>query len=108
MKRVGLLILVAAIASTAAPAAPTATATSKSVEQFDGCFAAAQERASLPWSYVPKPHGGTFSNFGAADAKSVYFLAVSDHGATRELRLEAAETVSSTDARVARAVNQCA
>ena len=107
MKRFGLLIF-AMVASTAAPAAPTAMATSKSVEQFDGCFAAVQERASLPWSYVPKPHGGTFSNFGATGAKQVYFLAVSDHGAIRELRLEALETGSSIDARVTRAVNHCA
>jgi hypothetical protein len=113
MKQVGILTLVSVIASAAAPAAPApssgaAIATSKSVAQFGGCFVEAQDRAALAWSYVPKADGGTFSNVGARGATSLYFLAVSDRGRTREIRLEAASPGSAVDSRVARAVNQCA
>ena len=111
MKQLGILIALAA--SSTAIAAPTPghlspITTSKSVSQFGGCFVAAQERAGLAWSYVPKPHGGTFSNVGNTGATGLYFLAVSDRGSARELRLEPAAPASSIDARVSRAVSRCA
>ena len=111
MKQLGILIALAA--SSTAIAAPTPghlspITTSKSVSQFGGCFVAAQERAGLAWSYVPKPHGGTFSNVGAMGAASLYFLAISDRGNARELRLEAADAAGRVDQNVARAVSQCA
>jgi hypothetical protein len=111
MKQVGLITLVSVIASAAAPAAPArqgaSVATSKSVAQFGGCFVAAQERASLAWSYVPKPHGGTFSNVGATGVARPYFLAVSDRGPKRVIRLEPANASAPVDPRVASAVDQC-
>lgn len=113
MKQFAIVALATAIVSPAAPAAGTqqasaSAATSKSVAQFGTCFVAAQERASLPWSWVPKPHGGTFSNLGAQRAGSAYFLAVSDRGASRAIRLEPADRALPVDARVAHAVDQCA
>lgn len=112
MQQVGILLLVSVAVSAAAPVAspapqPATLETSKSVAQFDGCFVKAQDRAALAWSYVPRPHGGTFSNAGAKGAHRVYFLAVSDSGAGRQVRLESASDGAALDRRVARAVDQC-
>ena len=64
----------AASPATAAPLAkPGARVTSKPVEEFVGCFVAGQRRASLPWWFVPKDHGGTISNMGANDGRPAYF-----------------------------------
>lgn len=110
MKKLGILIALAA-SSTAiaapAPGVPPIT-TAKSVAEFGGCFIAAQERAGLAWSFVPKAHGGTFSNMGAQGASNSYFLAVADRGKARELRLEAADGSGRVDQDVARAVSRCA
>jgi len=106
MKQVGILTLVSVMATAAAPVIPDRSAgatevTGKSVEQFGGCFAAAQDRAGLAWAYVPKGDGGTFSNLGAKGARDLYFLAVTDRGRVREIRLETAGR------QVARAVDRC-
>ena len=112
MKQVGIFALISVVASAAAPA-PHASQkavtleTSKTVEQFSGCFVNAQDRASLAWSYVPQSRGGTFSNFGAKGARVPYFLAVLDRGSTRQVRLDTASAGSNVDPRVAGAVNQC-
>jgi hypothetical protein len=110
MKQLGIIVALAASTSAIAapPPAASSVTTHKSVAEFGGCFVAAQERAGLAWSYVPKPHGGTFSNVGNTGATGLYFLAVSDRGSARELRLEPAAPASSIDARVSRAVSRCA
>lgn len=111
MKQIGIVTLLSVIASAAAPVAPRAhgapLVTAKSVAQFGGCFVGAQDRASLAWSFVPKPHGGTFSNLGAKGARNPYFLAIADRGPTRVVRLDAASANMVVDRRVAQAVNQC-
>lgn len=81
--------------------------TSKPVEQFVNCFVAAQERASLPWWFVPKDHGGTISNLGAKGVRSAYFVGVSDLGSRRQIRLELASTQGPADRMIAQAVEQC-
>jgi hypothetical protein len=102
-----ILGLAAAGSAAAAPAiAPSATA--RSVDDFGTCFVAAQERASLAWSFVPNARGGTFSNLGAKGVTNGYFLVVSDRGSRRELRLEPATAAAGLDARVVRAVARCA
>ena len=112
MKHFGIVTLVSVAASAAAPGSNAGHAavtreTSRTVEQFGGCFVDAQERAALAWSYVPQSRGGTFSNFGARGARAHYFLAVLDTGSVRRLRLETPSASSSIDPRVARAVDQC-
>jgi len=111
MKYFGIVTLVSVLASAAAPCshahAAEARATNKTVEQFGGCFVDAQDRAALPWSYVPQSRGGTFSNLGAKSARPPYFLAVLDRGSTRSVRLEPANASASIDPRVVRAVDQC-
>jgi len=113
MKQVGIVILMSVMASAAAPAAPAqqsgvTLATGKSLDQFGGCFVQSQDRASMAWSFVPKADGGTFSNLGARGARNHYFLAVSDHGMSRKVRLEPANAGLPLDSRVVRAVHQCA
>src|SRR5689334_11600482 len=77
--------------------------TAKGVEPFVQCFTQAQDRASRPWSFVPKESGGgTFSNAGAAGVRRPYFVEVADHGATREIHMLAA-----SDPSVRRAVDNC-
>ena len=112
MKQVGIFVLVSVAASAAAPSPhaahkPVTLETTKTVEQFGGCFVNAQDRASLAWSYIPQSRGGTFSNFGARGARAPYFLAVLDRGPKRQVRLEAASTGSGIDPRVSEAVDQC-
>jgi hypothetical protein len=105
---IAAILGLAAWGSAAAAPALAPSATSKSVAGFGTCFVAAQERASLAWSFVPNAHGGTFSNLGAKGVTSAYFLVVSDRGARRELRLEPVTATAGLDARVVRAVGQCA
>jgi hypothetical protein len=88
-----------------ADAAPRVT--SKPVDQFVSCFVAGQQRASVPWWFVPKEHGGTISNLGAANGRPAYFLAVLDRGPRREVRLTMASTNTQVDRAVAQAVDQC-
>ena len=96
------LVAVAVCASAAAAANRPVQTTTKAVEPFAQCFAAAQDRASRPWSFVPKASGGgTFSNLGARGVRHVYFLDVADRGTRREIR------VSAGDASVLEAVDRC-
>lgn len=109
MKQIGIVTLVSVAASAAAPVtnAPSTAATfatAKTVEQFGGCFVGAQDRARRAWSFVPKGNGGTFSNYGARGAHGLYFLAISDVGDGRRIRLEAP---TGPDPAVSRAIDQC-
>lgn len=104
----GLVLLgiaACAAAASVAPAQPNLTrTTNKAVEPFAECFAAAEDQASRPWSFVPRENGGgTFSNAGLSGVRVPYFLKVADRGAVREIRLEA----GSTDAALLRAVDRC-
>jgi hypothetical protein len=96
------LVSIAACASTAAAADGAPRFTTKAVEPFAQCFAAAQDRAARPWSFVPKASGGgTFSDVGARGIARPYFVELANRGTRREIRISAA------DASVLRAVDQC-
>jgi hypothetical protein len=102
MKRLFLLALVAF--SAPATAQPLARSTTKGVEPFAQCFAAAQDRAARPWSFVPREGGGgTFSNLGANGVRHPYFLEVADRGARREIKLSS----EAPNRNVLRAVDRC-
>jgi hypothetical protein len=96
MKDIGIVSLLSVIISAAAPSSPTAPQykaaksflTAKSTSEFASCFADTQDRDALPWWYVPKNNGGTFSNLGSRSVRSAYFVVVSDRGSSREVRLE--------------------
>lgn len=79
----------------------TSRTTAKAVEPFAQCFASTQQRASLPWWFVPKANGGTFSNAGARGVDTPYFVDIADKGAVREIRLTTA------DGAVEHAVDSC-
>jgi hypothetical protein len=112
MKQIGIVTLISVAASAAAPVAHATRdtvmlETSKTVAQFGGCFVQLQDRAARAWAFIPKGDGGTFSNLGARDAREPYFLAVSDRGAVRQLRLEPASAGTPVERDVAKAVDQC-
>ena len=106
MKQKLCLAIAAAAVSATACAAPDATAmrtTAKGVESFAQCFAATQDLASRPWSFVPKDSGGgTFSDLGARGIGPPYFVEIADRGPRREIRLTPVADVS-----VRRAVDSC-
>ena len=78
--------------------------TAKGVEPFARCFAAAQEKASKPWSFVPREGGGgTFSNGGARGVGTPYFVRILDDGHARDIRVDAPRA----DSDVRRAVDRC-
>jgi len=107
MKAFGIVTLTSVIAVAAAPTAPAARgssfATMKSTEEFADCFSRIQDRHSVPWWFVSKERGGTFSNAGAPAVGQPYLLLISDRGGRREILLQNA----SSDGPEARAVNQC-
>src|SRR5690348_10887668 len=88
---VGLFGISAAVAP-AAGAAPFTTA--KSTEQFAQCFADAQDRAGKAWWFVPRQHGGTFSDLGATAVQAAYVVIIDDRGAKREIRMPQASAGS--------------
>src|SRR4051794_35606109 len=120
MKDIGIFTLLTVIVSAAAPASPEynrtapfaaqeyspakSFVTAKSTEQFANCFASTQDSGGIPWSFVPKDNGGTFSNLGARSGGSAYFLVVSDRGPRREVRLEGR---GASETGINRAVSQC-
>ena len=91
--------------SQAAAAQPVASrVTAKAADSFAQCFVAAQDRASEPWSFVPKESGGgTFSNLGASGVRHPYFLDVANRGAVREINLRSGAANQS----VMQAVDRC-
>ena len=118
MKDIGIISLLSVIISAAAPSSPRAPVyepanslvaaksfvTAKSTDQFASCFADTQDSSALPWAYVRKDDGGTFSNLGPRSISSAYFVVVSDRGSNREVRLEGN---GAKEIAVNRAVNQC-
>lgn len=82
--------------------------TAKGANEFVACFAGAQQRAALPWSYVPRESGGgVLSNAGATGVGTPYFLDVNDRGSTREIRLEQGSAPSQFQRAVLTAVDRC-
>lgn len=78
--------------------------TARAAEPVARCFAATQDAASRPWSFVPREGGGgTFSDAGAKGVSKPYYLRIVDRGADREVRLDAA----GADAAVGRAIEPC-
>ena len=107
MRDIGIVTLMSVAATAAAPMLPVARSealvTTKSAEQFAGCFVSVQESSSAAWSFVPSGKGGTFSNLGAAGVRNPYFVVISDRGEHREVRLENA----SVGTPEARGVSEC-
>ena len=107
MKAFGIVTLISVIAVAAAPTPPAAHGlsfdTMKSTEEFADCFSKIQDRNAIPWWFVPKDHGGTFSNAGAASVGKPYLLLISDRGGRRLIQLQNASSAGPE----VRAVNQC-
>lgn len=109
MKDIGIVALLSVITSAAAPSWPAhqpakSFVTAKSTDEFGSCFANTQDQGALPWWYVPKDDGGTFSNLGSRTMRSAYFLVISDRGSKREVWLEGN---GASEPAINRAVVQC-
>lgn len=107
MKDFGIVVLLSVIVNAAAPrpdvpVLPVLT-TAKSTQAFANCFARSQDRQSAAWAFVPKKHGGTFSNLGASSPAAPYFLVISDRGERREIQLQNA----APDGAQEKGVQQC-
>lgn len=97
-----ILGLVGASFAVPTTGAPLARTTDKAVQPFAKCFADTQDRAAMPWWFVPKANGGgTFSNAGAAGVRTPYFIDIADKGMRREVRL------TSAGGDIVRAVDRC-
>lgn len=107
MKAYGIATFISVIAVAAAPspqpAADVSFATMKSTQEFADCFSKIQDRHAVPWWFVPRTDGGTFSNAGAPGVGKPYLLLISNRSGRREILLQHA----SPDGPEAQAVNQC-
>lgn len=109
-KRLLCLTVIAALAGPAfaAPAPADVRTSAKAADPLVRCFAASQDRVSAPWSFVPKESGGgTFSNAGAPNVRSPYFVDVADRGANRVIRVEAAAGDNAARSRLLSAIDSC-
>ena len=92
MKEIGLVTLLSVAVTAAAPSAQSnprsSYATAKSAARFADCFARSQDRRGIPWWFVPKERGGTFSDLGAKSVARPYFLVISDRGTRRDIQLQ--------------------
>ena len=90
MRSLGVIILLSVVATAAAPARqqPAPLVTAKSAAAFVDCFGKSQDQRAVPWWFVPKGNGGTFSDLGSPSVRQPYFLVVSDRGAHRELTIK--------------------
>jgi len=80
--------------------------TSKSLDAFGKCFVSEQREASRPWWFVPSEDGGTFSDVGAAQAPTGYFLRVQGPKDALRLRLEPERTESNVDP-ILKSIDHC-
>lgn len=104
------LTIIAAMAGPAfaAPAGGDIRTTTKAADPLIRCFAESQDRASTPWSFIPKESGGgTFSNAGAPNVRSPYYVDVADRGVTRVIRVEAASADDAARTRLLSAIDSC-
>lgn len=108
MKSLGVVIMLSVAATALAPSVqsrpPVGTETAKTVQAFAECFTQAQDRQAAAWAFAPGPHGGTFSNLGAAGVGKPYFIVISDRGTRRKILLENVKAGSPA----ASGVSQCA
>jgi len=107
MKTFGVVTLVSVVAVAAAPAPPArepvSFSTMKSTQEFADCFAKIQDRHAVPWWFVSKESGGTFSNAGASSVGRPYLLLINDRAGRREILLQNAGSMGPE----AKAVTQC-
>jgi len=94
VKEIGIVTLLGVAVTAAAPGPqayrPAVYATPKTTQDFAECFAQSQHRSGKAWWFVPREHGGTFSDAGAKAVAKPYFLVINDRGKRREIQLERA------------------
>ena len=92
MREIGIVTLLSVAVTAAAPGPqayrPAVYVTPKSTQDFASCFARSQDRHGAAWWFVPRDHGGTFSNLGANSGAATYFIVINDRGTKREIALD--------------------
>lgn len=92
MKELGIATILGVAVTAAAPGPqayrPAVYVTPKTTQDFADCFARDQERRAVPWWFVARDKGGTFSNLGGKSVNKPYFLVISDRGTRREIQLQ--------------------
>ncbi|MEP6983038.1 MAG: hypothetical protein ABI853_05265 [Sphingomicrobium sp.] len=102
---VGVLFLL--IAASQSAAIPLLDAKSvRPVADFGACFTRAEERSGRAWAFMPRAHGGTFTDSGARGAPASYWLQVRGAGAATHVRLFGAGSAAASSP-VIEAVEQC-
>ena len=100
-------LLLVLVASAPQPVGPLfRTTTTKSFDEFGGCFARAQEKAAKAWAFMPSPSGGTFTNSGASASDAPYWLEVRVGPKEGHIRLFGDKGAQPAAALI-EAVNQC-
>jgi hypothetical protein len=107
MREIGLITLLSVAVTAAAPGPqgyrPAVYVTPKSTGDFESCFARSQDRRHAAWWFVPRDHGGTFSNLASKSGAATYFLVIDDRGNRRELALDQQSAAKG----VREALNEC-
>lgn len=78
---------------------------SKSLDEYGGCFSRAAERANRAWAYLPNEQGGTFTDSGARSGSASYWLQLRGQGSQTHLRLFVSASVVSPE--IVEAVGRC-
>jgi len=92
MREIGIVTLLSVAVTAAAPGPqayrPAVYVTPKSTQDFASCFERSQDKHGAAWWFVPRDHGGTFSNLGSKSGAAIYFVVINDRGARREIALD--------------------
>lgn len=105
MKEFSLVTLFSVAAVAAAPTSSPSDSlvTHKSAQEFADCVAQNEGGRATPWWFVPKEHGGTFSNLGAATDRKAFVVFIRDDAGRREIAMQDAKLNDPTR----KAVIQC-
>jgi hypothetical protein len=107
VREIGIVTLLSVAVTAAAPGPqayrPAVYVTPKSTQDFASCFARSQEKRGAAWWFVPRNHGGTFSNLGSKSVAASYFVVINDRGVRREIALD--QRSAADDQR--EVINQC-
>ncbi|MGE5563062.1 MAG: hypothetical protein ACM3ZV_07095 [Bacillota bacterium] len=108
-----LLSTILLLAGVIAPAPPAldrlvlSGSTSKSLQEFGSCFAAAQEKRSRPFWFVPNDGGGRFSNEGGHDVTGRYGIRFTEGQPQNRIEVSVASRGGPDEQALVTAVKSC-
>lgn len=104
-----LLVLATAVAvlTPAADAPLLAGSTAKSIDQFESCFVAIQQRQSRPSWFVPNALGGRISNEGADGVANPYQIRFTQSAAQNRVEAFIARRGGPEEGAIVEAIKSC-